>query len=543
MLNFPRWKKMIIIGVCLLGLWGASPNFLSQDMRDTLGTLLPEKTISLGLDLRGGLHLLLSVDAKAVIDARMDSLKESVKDIRDVRTASGKRLSVSRIKIVGSDSLTFYYREAVEKEAILKEIKPLAIIDPSNPFGAGKLDFDIAEDDENNTITLTLTDFGINKRKRDAVSQVISVLGKRLDPDGTRELTIQPNGSDRIILQVPGVTDSRPIKALIEQQAVLTFHMVDESTTQTDIARGRPGPNSIIVDNYDGDTPAGQIAIDKKVMLTGRNLDEAKVTFDGQTGETVVGFKFNNTGGKIFADITVKNVGKRCAIKLDDRVISAPVIKTPILGGSGIIQGRYTVQSAQELVTLMNAGALPAKLTVLEENTVGPSLGKDSIEAGKVAVIYGFIAVILYMAISYGFFGLIADIALITNVVIILGALSLFQATLTLPGIAGIVLTIGMAVDANVLVFERIREEQLLGRNPFNAMETGYRQALSTIFDANITTLIAAVLLYLFGSGPVKGFAVTLTIGIITSVFTAILVTRLILATWLKHKRPAKLPL
>lgn len=536
MLTFPRWKKLMILSVCLLGFWGASPNFLSQDMRDTLGSAIPEKTISLGLDLRGGLHLLLSVDAKSVIAARLESLSDSVKDLR------AKRLSVSRIKTVNNDSLSFYYRKVEEKEAILKEISPLAIIDASNPFASNQRDFDIVEDDENQTITLQLTEFGVDKRKRDAVAQVISVLGKRIDPEGTKELSIQPSGSDRIILQIPGETDPESIIELIKKQAKLTFHMVDDTATQSDIARERVRPSSMIVDHYDGDTPIGKIAIERRVMLTGQNLKSAKVTFD-QNNKTVVGFNFDHAGGKKFGDITIKYTGKRFAIKLDDRVISSPRINEPILGGSGIIKGNYTVESAQEIVTLMNAGALPADLAILEQSTVGPDLGKDSIEAGKKAVMLGFFAVIVYMVISYGLFGLIADVALIANVVIILGALSLMQATLTLPGIAGIVLTIGMAVDANVLVFERIREEQLQGRNPFSALETGYRQAFSTIMDANVTTFIAASLLYFFGSGPIKGFAVTLSIGIATSVFTAVLLTRLILATWLKHKRPAKLPL
>lgn len=536
MLNFPRWKILMILSVCLLGLWGASPNFLSQSMRDTLGSYIPEKSIALGLDLQGGLYLNISVDAKSVIAARLDSLSDSIKDLRS------KRLSVSRIKMVGTEALSFYYRKAEEKEAILKEIKPLAIIDPSNPFGANQRDFEITEDDEKQIITLTLTEFGVDKRKRDAVSQVISVLGKRIDPEGTKELSIQPSGSDRVILQIPGETNPDQVINLIKTQAKLTFHMVDETATQSDINRGRVKPSSMIVDHYDGDVPIGKIAIERRVMLTGQNLKSAKVTFD-QNNTTVVGFVFDVAGGKKFGDITIKYTNKRFAIKLDDRVISSPRINEPILGGSGIITGNYTVDSAQELVTLMNAGALPADLAILEQSTVGPDLGKDSIEAGEKAVIIGFLAVIVYMAISYGLFGLIADVALIANVVIIVGVLTLLQATLTLPGIAGIVLTIGMAVDANVLVFERIREEQLLGRNPFNAMETGYKQAFSTIIDANVTTFIAASLLYFFGSGPVKGFAVTLTVGIITSVFTAVLVTRLILAIWLKRKRPAKLPL
>ena len=542
MLNFPLWKKLMIVGVCLLGLWGASPNFLSDDVRKSLSGFLPEKTVALGLDLQGGLYLMIGVDAKSVIAARLESLKDSVKDLRDVRTDAGRRISVSRIKSVGLDSMSFYYRHADEKEEILKQVRPWQIIDPSNPFGANQRDFDIVEDDESQVITLTLTEFGIDKRKRDAVAQVISVLGKRIDPDGTKELSIQPSGSDRIVLQIPGETNPDQVIELIRKQARLTFHMVDDTATQTDIARDRVKPSSMVVDHYDGDTPIGQIAIERRVMLTGQNLKSANVTFD-QSNNTVVGFNFDNAGGKKFADITVRFTGKRFAIKLDDRVISSPRINEPILSGSGIITGNYTVESAQQIVTLMNAGALPADLTILDKSTVGPDLGKDSVEAGKLAVMIGFIAVIVYMVISYGLFGLIADVALIANVLIILGALSLMQATLTLPGIAGIVLTIGMAVDANVLVCERIREEQLMGRNPFNAMETGYRQAFSTIMDANITTFIAAALLYFLGSGPIKGFAVTLTIGIATSVFTAVLVTRLILATWLKRKRPTRLPL
>jgi len=510
------------------------PNFLSLEQRASMQGFLPEKAVSLGLDLKGGLYLELGVDSDAVVKSRMDSLSDQVKDIR--RT---ERLSLRQFKVDGS-VLTFNLRDVTEMDKLLPKLRPLAQVNPTL-LGVAKAEIEI-ENDELGNVSVTLTDFGLAELKRQALAQVISVLGKRLDPEGTREMSLQPRGEDRLILQIPGVKEVQPIIDLINQQAVLTFHMVDETTTSDDIARGRVRPSAMIADEYDGETLIRKIAIEKRVMLTGENLKSASVTFD-QNNKTVVGFVFDTAGGKKFADITRKNVGKRFAIKLDDRVISAPVINGPILGGSGIIQGGFTVEKATELSTLMAAGALPAKLTVMDQQLVGPDLGADNIKAGKMAIMIGFAGVIVYMVLTYGRFGLAANTALIVNVIMILGLLSILGATLTLPGIAGIVLTMGMAVDANVLVFERIREEQALGRTPMNALENGYRQALSTIFDANFTTFLAAAVLYFLGSGPIKGFAVTLSIGIVTSVFTAVVVTRLILVLWLGGKRLTKLPI
>lgn len=536
MLNFSKWKITIILSICLLGVWGAMPNFLSEATRAQYADLLPSKTVSLGLDLKGGVYLELGVDNAEVIRARLESISDEVKDIR-----RDDRLSIRQIK-VNATEVSFNVRKAEDIPTVMQKLRPLTqIANPTNLIGTNKPEVEINSIGDGN-ITITLTEFGVDELKRQALAQVISVLGKRLDPEGTREMSMQPSGEDRVILQIPGVKEVQPIIDLINQQAVLTFHMVDDNTSPDDILQGRIRPGSMVADLYDGETYQGQIAIERRVMLTGENLKKANVTFD-QNNQTVVGFTFDTAGGKKFGDITRRNVGKRFAIKLDDRVITAPVIQGVILGGSGIIQGSFSVEKADELSTLMNAGALPAKLTVLDQQLVGPDLGADNIEAGKKAIMIGFLGVIVFMILSYGRFGLAANAALIINVVMILGLLSLLSATLTLPGIAGIVLTMGMAVDANVLVFERIREEQILGRSPMNALESGYKQALSTIFDANITTFIAAALLYFLGSGPIKGFAVTLSIGIITSVFTAVVVTRLILVLWLGRKRLTKLPI
>jgi preprotein translocase subunit SecD len=356
---------------------------------------------------------------------------------------------------------------------------------------------------------------------------------------GTTEPLIQRQGEDRILIQVPGLGDTERLKAIIGKTAKMTFHMVDMDCNPA----GRIPLSSRLVPS-DEVGPDGQpfnYCIEKRVRLTGQNLVDAQPTF--QDGQPVVSFRFDTRGAQIFGRITADNVGKLFAIVLDGKVITAPRIESPILGGSGIIRGSFTVQSARDLSILLRAGALPASMIYLEERSVGPGLGQDSIDSGKLASVLGLVLIVIFMFVAYGLFGLMANIALLFNIALILGLLSLLQATLTLPGIAGIALTMGMAVDANVLIFERMREEVRNGRSPFNAVDAGYRRALTTIIDSNLTTLIAAVLLFAFGSGPIKGFGVTLTIGIVTSMFTAIMVTRFLVVTWLRQKRPQALPI
>jgi preprotein translocase subunit SecD len=366
----------------------------------------------------------------------------------------------------------------------------------------------------------------------------------RIDETGTKEPTIQRQGDERILVQVPGIENTEELKRRLQTTAKMTFHLFHR-----DAETFRPGdrvpPGAIALEGRERTEGQGApvYLLRKAAAVGGESLVDSQPTTDQRTGEVVVSFRFDNRGARRFGDVTRTNVGKPFAIVLDDKVISAPVIREPILGGSGQISGGFTFQSANELALLLRAGALPAKTTILEERTVGPGLGADSIAAGKIASIVGLIAVIAFMAVIYGLFGVLADVALVVNMVLILGALSLLQATLTLPGIAGIVLTIGMAVDANVLIFERIREEVRAGRTPISAIDAGYGRALTTIIDANLTTLIAALLLYFFGSGPVRGFAVTLSIGIVTSMFTAIMLTRLMVVAWLRQARPKALPI
>lgn len=542
MLNFPRWKVMMIAFVCLFGIFTALPNFLSENQRTGLPGFMPDQTLSLGLDLQGGVHLLYGAQTEEVVAARLSNLADQIRDLsrdegrrRDITRA--ERATFSNVSVTGQ-SVTATLRNPELTDRGRELLLPLSQsqVGGSNPLGGGIQEVTLERDGA--TFTLALTEQGIEFQKRDAIARAMQVIRKRVDPSGTKEITLQPQGSDRIILEVPGADDPEEIKRLIGKTAKLSFHDVVTGLSADDIANGRLRPRQKALTLREG----GMIVINERVIVSGDDLTDAQPSFD-QGGQPVVSFTFNLAGSKRFGTHTANNVGRPFAIVLDDVVISAPNIIGPILGGSGMITGVGDIQEVNELSTLLKAGALPVKLTVLAERTVGPDLGADNIEAGSMAAMIGFIAVIIYMIASYGRFGLAANIALITNLVLITGVLSLFQATLTLPGIAGIVLTIGMAVDANVLIFERIREEQRAGAKPFQAMERGYGQAFSTIMDANITTFIAAAVLYFLGSGPVQGFAVTLGIGILTSMFTAVVLTRYVLSSWLKRARPATLPI
>lgn len=537
MLNFPRWKIIMIMGVVLVGLLTSMPNFLSDEQRGTLPGFLPSQTLNLGLDLRGGVHILWGARTEEVVAARLANIADQLRDLRrEERTTSG--LNFTNIKVDGR-SVTFRVTRDDKLDLAREKLRPFtqATVGAANPLmGGGIQELELSQDGRD--FTLTMTEQGIDIQKREAISRAMEVMRKRIDPDGTKEITLQPQGNDRIVLEVPGASDPESIKVLIGRTAKLTFHDVETNVSAEDIARGRVGNRERIVPLKDG----GQIVIKERVIVSGEDLTDAKPSYD-QNGKPAVSFDFNTSGAKRFGNHTRSNIGRPFAIVLDDEAISAPTIQSAILGGSGQITNIGSVQDAQELAILLKSGSLPVKLTVLSERTVGPTLGQENIDAGEMAAVIGFAAVILYMLASYGRFGIAANVALITNLVLIMGALSLLQATLTLPGIAGIVLTIGMAVDANVLIFERIREEQRLGRKPFGAVEHGYSEALSTILDANITTFIAAAVLYMLGSGPVQGFAVTLAIGILTSMFTAVVLTRFLLATWLKRTRPATLPI
>jgi preprotein translocase subunit SecD len=518
MINFPRWKIILVLVICVWGVLYASPNITGgQWAQENLPGWLPNKTINLGLDLQGGSHLLLDVDVESVFKERVSALGDGVK----------AALREKRIRYVG-------YKEA--KEGISLKLRDVSEIETARKQARGvETGLIVDADEETGVLSVRYDEIALEEIAKQTMSQSIEIVRRRVDETGTKEPVIQRQGEDRIVLQLPGLDDPARIKELLGRTAKLSFHLVDNETTQ--LGRPRPGTKLLPHQEQDG----LMVGIKRRANITGDMLTNASPSF--QFGQPVVSFRLNGLGSKRFCDVSSDNVGKLFAIVLDDEVISSPVFREPICGGSAQISGSFTVEEANDLAILLRAGALPAPLQVVEERTVGPSLGADSVAAGEKAALYAIIFVLLFMAISYGRLGIYANGALIINICLIFAVLSTLQATLTLPGIAGIVLTIGMAVDANVLIFERIREEYLNGRTLMSAVDSGYKQAMSTIIDANVTTLIAAILLYSFGTGPIKGFAVTLAIGIVTSMFSAIMVTRLFVARWLKTKRPTELPI
>ncbi len=533
MIQIATWNKVLIAIVCALGLLYAIPNFFDEDLFSGVPDGLPGKQVNLGLDLQGGSHLLLSVEIKAVVKERLESMEDATR-----RTLRGAKALYKGLGVKG-ESVVFQLREPTKLDTIRSELEAQYQSSGLTPLGTPLKEV-IVDADGSGAFTLTLTEDAIKGISRRAVEQSIEIIRRRIDEDGTKEPIIQQQGETRILLQAPGEDDPEKLKEKIGKVAKLTFHLVDQSS--------RPGgpvpPGSVLLpsDEIGSDGKPIRYIVRKRVRVGGEHLVDAQPSFD-QQNRPAVSFRFNTTGARRFGDTTRDNVDRLLAIVLDKTIISAPRIQAHIPGGSGIITGQFSVQGAADLALLLRAGALPAPLTILEERTVGPGLGRDSIEAGKYASIIGMVLVLVYMILSYGLFGVLANIALFFNIVLILALLSTLQATLTLPGIAGIVLTIGMAVDANVLIFERIREEVRNGRTPISAIDSGYRRALTTIIDANVTTLIAAVLLYAFGTGPIRGFAVTLSIGLITSMFTAVMVTRLFVVLWLRKTRPQVLPI
>jgi preprotein translocase subunit SecD len=524
MLRFAPWKVAVILGICVLGVLLSLPNLFSRTQLDRLPDWLPHQKINLGLDLQGGSHLLLEVDLHAVTQERLNSLVDEVRGI--LRPA---RIGYRGLGIKG-EAVTLTLTDPSESDravGLLKGLNP-------NPLSR---EVQIVPGD-NGGIDVRLSESTVRDLRDSAVRQSLEIVRRRIDAIGTREPTIQRQGDDRILVQVPGEKDPESIKRLLGQTANLTFHLVDMNTPVQQAQAGHLPPGDELLPSTE--PGAGEMVVHKQVEVSGANLVDAQPTY--QQNEPVVSFRFDSAGARKFGAVTRDHVGELLAIVLDGKVISAPRIREPILGGSGVISGSFTAQSANELAVLLRAGALPAPLHIVEERSVGPDLGADSIREGRIAGVVAFLLVAAFMVIYYGTFGVIADIALVVNLFLMCGALSALQATLTLPGIAGVVLTIGMAVDSNVLIYERIREESRNGKAPIGAVESGFREAMRTIVDANLTTLIAAVLLYAFGSGPVRGFAVTLGIGIATTMFTAVTFTRLVVATWLWRTRPAVLP-
>src|SRR6266481_5935357 len=527
MLYFENWKIALICAVCALGVLLSLPNLFSPAILSQLPSWLPHKQVALGLDLRGCSYLLLEVDVAAAQRERLNSIVDNVRNaLRDAN------IGYTGLNVEG-DAIAFTIREPGRIEDARQALRK---IDPD-------LTIEIASDGSG---TMRFSTVATDARRRQAVDQSIEIIRRRIDETGTKEPTIQRQGQNRILVELPGVDNPQHIKDLLGKTAKLTFQLVDSGVTVDEARRGRLPPGDEILAAEEGrgnrgGAGASAYVVRKRVMVGGDTLKDAQATF--QNNEPVVSFTFDAAGARRFGDATRENVGKPFAIVLDNKVISAPVIREPILGGSGIISGSFTVQSASDLALLLRAGALPAPITILEERTVGPDLGADSIHAGAVASIVGVVLVVAFMILFYGLFGVFADIALFFNLCLMLGSLSLLGATLTLPGIAGIALTMGMAVDANVLIYERIREEVRAGRTMLSALDAGFKRAFGTILDSHVTTLVAGFLMFWLGSGPVKGFAVTLSIGVLTSLFSAILVTRLLIVTWLRQWHPKAIPI
>jgi len=531
-----RLKVIFILLTTLAVCAFVIPNFLPEKVVQSWPKWA-QRQIVLGLDLQGGSHILLEVDTAAVRKEKVESLRDDVR-----RVVRENRLGSPASAVVRGDSVEFRVREGVDQQLALTKLREL-----SQPLGGllsatGQRTLEVS-DLGGGLIRLTPTQPAIVERIRQSVEQSIQIVERRVNELGTVEPTIQRQGIDRILVQVPGLQDPSRLKELLGKTAKLSFRMVDQ-TVSADQAQqgGRIPPESEILlgTRSEGKTP---YLIEKRILVSGEDLTDAQPGFDQRNGEPIVTFRFNNNGARRFAQVTQENVGRPFAIVLDNEVISAPVIREPILGGSGQISGSFTVQSANDLAILLRAGALPAPLTIIEERTVGPGLGQDSIEKGVRASWIGSLMVALFMIATYGLFGVIATVAVTINVIMIMGVLSIFGATLTLPGIAGVVLTVGMAVDSNVLIYERVREEVRSGRSAIGSLDAGFTRALATIIDSNTTTFIAAAVLFFVGSGPVRGFALTLGIGIITTVFTAFTLTRLMIATWFRIFRPRTIPI
>jgi protein-export membrane protein SecD len=538
MLHFPRWKVILVLGIVAAGILFALPNVFPRAAMAEMPSWLPHKQVNLGLDLQGGAHLLYQLDENEMTEDWLSTIRDDVRE-----TLRRNRIPYTDLtQNVSTRTVSVKIREGGDIDKAYAELRKLSL-PVGGTFGgfSGAHNFDVSRSGDNG-IELNVTDAGLNQRMGSAIQASIETIRRRIDAFGTTEPSIQRQGRNRVLVQVPGISDVERLKKLIGETGKLEFKLVDPSANADQVARSKQVP----IDDellYSTSTPPIPYVIKKQTLVSGESLVDSQPGFDQRSGEPIVSFRFDATGAKRFGKVTQENVGLPFAIILDGKVISAPVIREPILGGSGQISGNFTVQEANDLAVLLRSGALPAKLTVIEERTVGASLGADSIEAGKKATLMGLFLVVLFMFAAYGLFGLFANIALLMNVALIFAVLSLIGSTLTLPGIAGIVLTIGIAVDANVLINERIREEIRSGKSPVASVEAGYTRAMSTIVDSNVTTLISTLVLFWLGSGPVRGFAVTLTIGIIASMFTAVTVTRLMVAYWLRRTRPALVPI
>ncbi|MBM6581629.1 protein translocase subunit SecD [Microvirga sp. BT689] len=534
MLRFSRSKIIATVGIIVIGLLLAVPSTMTREQRQAYlnaipswvpSWIVPSRAIVLGLDLQGGSHVLLEVDAQDLMRTQITSLRDDVRRIlRDTRVTSQNGIqTVQR-------GVQIRVPDAGDRERLLPRLRELA-----QPVGNAVLGQTGNNAIEINTtpdgvITLTYTEAGINERVRRAVDQSIEVIRRRVDATGTTEPSIQRQGADRVLVQVPGLQDPQQLKALLGETGNLEFRLLAQAgATDVDMLPMQ-------------DAGGQRVPVERRIIAEGGDLTDAQPAFDSQTSQPIVNFRFNIRGAQRFGQATTENLGRQLAIVLDNQVISAPTIQSPITGGSGQISGSFTVEQVNNLAVLLRSGALPAKLTIVEERTVGPGLGRDSIEAGKMATYVAGIFVVMFMFATYGVFGLIANIALLVHVGLIFGLMSVLEATLTLPGIAGIVLTIGTAVDSNVLIYERIREEVHAGRSIVSGIQAGFDRAFATIVDSNSTMAIAAVILFFLGSGPVRGFAVVFILGILTTVITAVTLTRMMIALWYQWMRPKVLP-
>ena len=552
MLQIPLWKRLAILGLVCFGLLLALPNLFYnrvEQHNDALARVeqtgvttpedaalvagwpswMPSRIMALGLDLRGGAHLLGQIHLEDIYRARMSALWP---DIRDQLASEREQIGAVRRVNGGDDQLII----EIGNPAGLSRAVEIArqYVTPVTTFaGAGQNDLNVTG--SGNRVTMTITDAEKSAMADRTVQQTLEIVRRRVDEVGTREPTIMRQGADRVLIQVPGIGSAEELKALIGTTARLTFNPVVNRVTDP---QTRPGSGNVLVPSMD--EPGVFYVLEERPVVTGEDLTDARPAFD-QNGLPAVDFRFGPQGARRFGAFTSANINQPFAIVLDDQVISAPIIRAAITTGSGQISGAMNIEQSTQLAVLLRAGALPAEMTFLEERTIGPELGQDSIDAGRLASIIGTVAVVAYMIASYGLFGTFASIAVLTNIAIIIGVMSVMGATLTLPGIAGIVLTVGTAVDANVIIYERIREELRRGSRVVKAIDSGFKDAMSAIIDANVTTFIAALVMFFLGSGPVKGFAVTLTIGIATSVFTAIFFTRLMIVWWVEWRKPKEL--
>jgi preprotein translocase subunit SecD len=531
MLQVARWRVILVLIVTALGIIFAVPNVLPQNVRESLPPFM-QRSINLGLDLRGGSQLLLEVDVEELRSQQLDNVADQmVAALRDAEP----RITYTGRGVVGDAARVRLVNPAEDSARAMELLQAIA----RSPQSTDPIYRYTQSPD--GLIEARITEQYLSALSRQAAQQSIEVIRDRIDPTGTSEVSIARQGDRRIVVQAPGVSDPEQLKERIGQTALMTFHLVRE-VSPDEAAQGRLPPGTMLVGPY-GTIGQSQEIVERRARLTGEHLVRANPSTDGRTGEFVMSFQLDSQGARIFCRITTEYVNQRFAILLDNQVLTAPRINEPICGGSGQISGNFTAASASELSLMLNAGALPVPLTVIEERTVDASLGQDAIESGALASVVAGLVTLVFMVLAYGLFGVFAVVALIVNFVLLLGAMSMVGAALTLPGIAGLILTIAMAVDANVIIYERMREEAAAGRGPALAIDAGFGRAMVTIIDANLTTILAALILFQFGAGPVRGFAWTLSIGVITSVFTAVLVTQVLIAWWFRLARPKQLPI